>query len=171
MVTYLTDALNSIKPLKAMARQDGFALLFERKIKSLRTALRRQVLSKEMRRALEQILTITCVALLFYAAVALWEFQIAEILVMGVLLLQTLQNVGKVQEYLQEAAVLESAYLAVRELIAEARQVREPTGDGGMPSFEQGAQFQSVDFAFGKSVLLKNVNLEFPKRGARSSRF
>ena len=163
LVTYLTDALNSIKPLKAMARQDGFALLFERKIKSLRTALRRQVLSKEMRRALEQILTITCVALLFYAAVALWEFQIAEILVMGVLLLQTLQNVGKVQEYLQEAAVLESAYLAVHELIAEARQVREPMGDGGMPSFEQGAQFQSVDFAFGKSVLLKNVNLDIPR--------
>ena len=56
LVTYLTDALNSIKPLKAMARQDGFARLFDRKIRSLRKALLRQVLSKEARRALERMI-------------------------------------------------------------------------------------------------------------------
>ena len=160
LVTYLTDAFNSIKPLKAMARHDGFATLFERKIDSLRKALRRQVLSKEVRRALEQILTIACVALLFYAAVALWSFKIAEVLVMGVLLLQTLQNVGKVQEYLQEAAILESAYIAVRELIAEAGESREPMGHGRTPSFENGAQFRSIDFAFGDTEVLSGINLD-----------
>ena len=160
LVTYLTDALNSIKPLKAMARHDGFVVLSDRKISSLRKALRRQVLSKEVRKALEQILTIVCVAVLFYAAVALWNFEIAEVLVMGVLLLQTLQNVGKVQEYLQEAAVLESAYIAVRDLIAEAGAGREPIGHGRMPSFENGAQFRSVDFAFGDSDVLSGIDLD-----------
>ncbi len=163
LVIYLTDALNSIKPLKAMARHDGFANLFERKIKSLRKALRYQVLSKEVRRALEQILTIVCVALLFYAAVALWSFKIAEVLVMGVLLLQTLQNVGKVQEYLQEAAILESAYIAVRDLIVEARERREPMGDGRTPSFENGARLRSVDFAFGETPVLSNIDLDISR--------
>jgi ATP-binding cassette subfamily C protein len=160
LVTYLTDALNSIKPLKAMARHDGFAMLFDSKIGSLRKALRRQVLSKEVRKALEQILTIVCVALLYYAAVALWNFKFAEVMVMGVLLLQTLQNVGKVQEYLQEAAVLESAYIAVRDLIAESGAGREPMGHGRSPSFESGGQFRSVDFSFGDAEVLSGIDLD-----------
>lgn len=160
LVTYLTDALNSIKPLKAMARHEGFALLFDSRISSLRKALRRQVLSKEVRRALEQILTILCVALLYYAAVALWNFQTEEVLVMGILLLQTLQNVGKVQEYLQEAAVLESAYIAVRDVITESGAGREPMGHGRSPSFENGAEFRSVDFAFGDSDVLSGIDLD-----------
>jgi ATP-binding cassette subfamily C protein len=135
-------------------------MLFDSKIGSLRKALRRQVLSKEVRKALEQILTIVCVALLYYAAVALWNFKFAEVMVMGVLLLQTLQNVGKVQEYLQEAAVLESAYIAVRDLIAEAGAGREPMGHGRSPSFESGAEFRGVDFAFGDSDVLSGIDLD-----------
>ena len=94
LVTYLTDALNNIKPLKAMARQDGFARLFAKQIKSLRKALRRQVLSKEIRRALEQILSVICLALVFYAAVSLWGHLIDEVIVMGGVRLQTLKNFG-----------------------------------------------------------------------------
>ncbi len=163
LVTYLTDALNSIKPLKAMARYDGFARLFQRKIRSLRKALRRQVLSKEVRRTLQQILTILCVACLFYVAVTFWNVQLAEVLVMGVLLLQTLQNVGKVQEYLQDAAVYESAYVAVRDLIAEVERVPEPMGDGRAPSFEQSARLRSVDFAFGETPVLRNIDLDISR--------
>ncbi len=162
LVTYLTDALNSIKPLKAMARQDGFARLFERKIGSLRRALRRQVLSKEIRRALEQILSVICLALVFYAAVSLWAFPISEVLVMGVLLLQTLKNIGKVQEYLQEAAVFESPYQAVQELIQEAGEAREGLGDGRAPSLDESVRLAHVDFAFAGQPVLKGVDLELP---------
>jgi ATP-binding cassette subfamily C protein len=163
LVTYLTDALNSIKPLKAMARQDGFARLFDRKIRSLRKALRRQVLSKETRRALEQILTALCVAVVFYAAVDLWNYKISEVVVMGVLLLQTLANIGKVQEFLQEAAVLESPYLAIRELIDEAAEAREHLGDGREPSLEESVRLRAVDFSFAGQRVLEGVDLEIPR--------
>ncbi len=163
LVTYLTDALNSIKPLKAMARQDGFARLFDRKIRSLRKALRRQVLSKEARRALEQILTALCVAVVFYAAVDLWNYKISEVVVMGVLLLQTLANIGKVQEFLQEAAVLESPYIAISELIEEAAQAREYLGDGREPSLDESVRLRAVDFSFAGQPVLKGVDLEIPR--------
>jgi ATP-binding cassette subfamily C protein len=160
LVTYLTDALNSIKPLKAMARQDGFARLFDRKIRSLRKALLRQVLSKEARRALEQILTALCVAVVFYAAVDLWNYKISEVVVMGVLLLQTLANIGKVQGFLQEAAVLESPYIAIRELIDEATEAREYLGDGREPSLDESVRLQAVDFSFAGQPVLKGIDLE-----------
>jgi ATP-binding cassette subfamily C protein len=163
LVTYFTDALNNIKPLKAMARQDGFERLFDKKIRSLRKALRRQVLSKEVRRALEQTLTILCVAVLFYAAVAIWAYEIPEVLVMGVLLLQTLGNIGKVQEYLQETAVLESPFRAVQDVIEEAEQAREPIGDGKAPSLERGVRLDAVDFTFGETRVLDGIDLDLPR--------
>ncbi len=162
LVTYLSDALNSIKPLKAMARQEGFARLFDRKIASLRKALRRQVASKETRRAIEQILTIVCLAGIFYAAVSLWHYQVSEVVVMGVLLLQTLKNIGKVQENLQEAAVLESPFQAIRDLIVEAEGAREDLGGGAAPSLEVGVRLRDLDFDFAGIPVLEAVDLEIP---------
>ena len=163
LVTYLTDALNSIKPLKAMARQEGFARLFEQKIRSLRKALRQRVLSKEARRALEEVLTIGCVGFLLYATVEIWGREIAEVLVMGVLLLQTLRNVGKVQEFMQQAVVLEAPYRATQELIDEAEQVREPMGGGAEPVFEKGVRLRGVEFSFGRTPVLHGVDLDLPR--------
>jgi ATP-binding cassette subfamily C protein len=162
LVTYLTDALNSIKPLKAMARQDGFARLFARKIASLRKALRRQVLSKEIRRSLEEILSVICLALVFYAAVSLWGYLISEVIVMGVVLLQTLKNIGRVQEYMQEAAIFESPFRSVQDLIAEAAEARETLSGGQVPSLDRALRLRGVDFAFGGHEVLKGVDLEFP---------
>lgn len=160
LVTYLADALNSIKPLKAMARQEAFARLFERKIASLRKALRRQVASREARRAIQEIMTIVCLAGTFYVAVLVWGYQVSEVLVMAVLLLQTLKNIGKVQEDLQEAAVLESPYQAMRDLIVEAEGAREDLGGGIPPSLEQSVRFCGVDFDFAGTPVLENVDLE-----------
>ena len=162
LVTYLTDALNNIKPLKAMARQDGFARLFAKQIKSLRKALRRQVLSKEIRRALEQILSVICLALVFYAAVSLWGHSIFEVIVMGAVLLQTLKNIGKVQELMQEAAIFESPFRAVQDLIVEAGEARETLSGGETPSLKDGVRLAGVDFAFAEQDVLKSVDLEFP---------
>jgi ATP-binding cassette, subfamily C, bacterial len=160
LVTYLTDALNSIKPLKAMARHDGFQRLFEKRIRSLRKALRRQVLSKEARRALEQMLTVISLAFVFYTAISVWKYQISEVIVMGVLLLQILKNFGKVQEFLQEAAELEGSYHSVNNMIAEVASAREELFQGMAPDFKRSVHLKSVDFAFAGQPVLKASDLE-----------
>src|SRR5262249_14237296 len=48
LLVFLSDTLNNIKPIKAMAKQGGFASLMAGRIRSLRKALRRQVISKEI---------------------------------------------------------------------------------------------------------------------------
>lgn len=162
LVAYLTDTLNSIKPLKAMARQDGFARLFDKKIVSLRKALQRQVLSKEARRALQEIMTIASLGFVIYAALALWDYTVSEAVVMAILLLQTMMNIGRVQESLQEAAVLESPHRSVNELIAETANAPEDVSDGRAPSLSHSVRLNSVDFSFAGRPVLKSVDMEIP---------
>ena len=162
LVTYLSDALNSIKPLKAMARQDGFSRLFERKIDGLRKALRLQVVSREGRRAFDQILNTCCLALIFYAAITLWSYPISEVAVMGVLLSQTVKHIGKVQDYLQQAVVLEAPYRAIRGLIDEAERESEDLGGRATPRLDEGVSLCGVDFDFEGKRVLEGVDLDIP---------
>ena len=55
-MTYLSDALANIKPLKAMAKQSHFRSLFDTKNALLRRALRKQVVSRHALTYLQEVL-------------------------------------------------------------------------------------------------------------------
>jgi len=164
LLIYLTDALNSIRPLKAMARQDGFAKLFDDKIEVLRKVIVRQILSLEGRRALEEFLFTACMAATFYCAVVIWSLQISDVLVLGLLLFRTMSHVGKMQELYQKVVLLESPYRSLRELIAETKAERESTGGNRLPSLDKCCRFEGINFAYGENAVLKDVTFEIPAR-------
>jgi ATP-binding cassette subfamily C protein len=162
LVVYLSDALNSIKPLKAMAKQGSFALLFDRKIYSLKKALRRQIVSLEARKSFEEILITGCLGASFYVAVAVWSYQISDVLVMGILLVQTMRNVGKIQELFQKAVLLQSPYRSLIDLISEVTEAREKGGGARVPTLNEGCRFESVSFSFAQSPVLANATFDIP---------
>jgi ATP-binding cassette subfamily C protein len=164
LVIFLTDALNSIKPLKAMSKQSPFVALCDKKIRSLNRALRTQVMSREWRRSLEEILTAMFLGMAFYAAIVLWSHPVSEVLVMGILLSQTMRKVGMMQENLQRAVVLEAPFFVLKEMIAEAQAASEMTHGGKTPTLERSLCFDRVDFAFGTKAVLTGVSLEIPAR-------
>ena len=53
LMIFLTDALNSIKPLKAMAKESHFINLCDSRIRDLRKTARKELMNQETRRALE----------------------------------------------------------------------------------------------------------------------
>jgi ATP-binding cassette, subfamily C, bacterial len=163
LVVFLTDALNSIKPLKAMAKQGHFAKLCDRKIIALKKVMRRQIVNMEARKNLEEILMAICLGGAFYASVVVMSYPLSEILVMGVLLGKTMSNVGRIQDSFQKAIALESPYYAMKEVIAEARAVAEDTGGGRAPSFNKCIRLESVGFSFDQRTVLNDVNLEILK--------
>lgn len=164
LLIYLTDALNNIRPLKAMARQNGFASLFDNKIESLRKAIHRQVLSLEGRRALEEFLFTVCMVATFYCAVVIWSLQISEVLVMGLLLFRTMSHLGKLQELYQKVVLLESPYRSLRELIAETTAAREAKGGHSTPTLDSCCRFEGVNFAYGETPVLRDATFEIPAR-------
>lgn len=164
LVIYLTDSLNNIKALKAMSRQGSFANLLGEKIHSLNRALRRQVISEEGRRSGEEMLIAFALAVAFYFAVEVWSYQLSEMVVIGLLLLQTMRNIGKIQDNFQKAVLIESPYRALQDLLAETETARERWGGSLVPTLERDCVFEDLWFSHGTHTVFENLNFAIPAR-------
>lgn len=164
LVTRLSDAIIGIKPLKAMAREDEFAKLFHRKIEQIRTAVRWEMISKNLLNNLQEPLLMIMMAAGFYILITYGQMPIATVVVMGVLLQRTVQTLGRVQAQYQEAIAAESAYRSVQAMTEEAESAREPVFGARIPSLDVGCTFRSVSFSFGDVRIINNLNLRIPAR-------
>jgi len=162
-ITYLSDALNNIKPLKAMARQDSFAHLIDRNIVGLRRAMRRQVVAKQALKNLYEILAVTALGIGLLAALTRWDVPAAELAVISILLIQIVNAISKIQKQYQVAAILESAYYNVQKQIVESGAEREVDQGTVSPSFERGCKLVNVSFSHPRTPVLRDVSLNFPK--------
>jgi ATP-binding cassette subfamily C protein len=162
LVTHLSDALIGIKPLKAMGRQGHFAQLFDDKISDLRQALRRQTLSTQMIRGLQEPILTFCLVIGFYLAVRYWSIPISELLVIGLLLQRTVSRMNRIQKLLQEGSIVESAYWAIHNLVDESSQQREVMHGTRQPSLTRGCSMHDISFAFGDKQVLQGVSIEVP---------
>ena len=166
-ITYLSDALNNIKPLKAMARQDAFAHLIDRNIVGLRRALRRQVITKQALKNIDEILSAITLGVGLLLAVVYWGVPAAELAVIGILMIQLLNSIGRIQKEYQKASIYESAYYNVQSQIAESaaeREVVREVGQGAVaPTLEQGCKLINVSFSHPRTPVLRDVSLNFPK--------
>ena len=165
LVAHLSDVLGNIKPLKAMARQESFARLSEDKIGRLRSALRRQVISKHALKNAQEILMTICVGIGFYLGVTIWEVPFAELVVIGLLMFQTILSVGRMQQQLQKTLLLESPYLSLQELIEEVEAAREPITGVRPASFREVCLLECVSFAYGERRVLEGASMAIPARG------
>ena len=130
LVTFLLDTLNNVKPLRAMAKERAFTNLLEDKTAALKKALRRQVVSAEGLRNGNEILAAICLGAGFFVAISLWQVPIVDLVVVGLLLSRTTSGVAKIQQQLQKALMVESAFLEVQELITETGAAPEPNPAG-----------------------------------------
>ena len=162
-ITYLSDALNNIKPLKAMARQESFARLIDKNIKGLRRALRRQVVAKQALKNLDEILNVVFLGVGLLAAIVYWKVPPAELAIIAILLIQLVNSIGRIQKEYQNAAIFESAYYNVQDQIAESSAERETDRGTALPSFETGCELVNVSFSHPRTPVLRDISLEFPK--------
>ncbi|MDC0116021.1 ABC transporter ATP-binding protein/permease [Octadecabacter sp.] len=162
-ISYLSDTLNNIKPLKAMARQTDFERLMNANIAKLRRALRKQVVSKEALRASNETLAAIVLAVGSALALVYLGFDVAELAVIGLALTQLVKTFNKMQIEYQKAVVAESAYFSVLELIAETKAEEERDPSSKIPSFEHDISFADVYFAHQRSHVLQGLTVKFPK--------
>jgi ATP-binding cassette, subfamily C, bacterial len=162
LVSRLGDTLTGLKPLKAMARHVQIARLFEQDVSKVHRALRRQVLSKQALRNLQDVIQAVFMVAAFVIAVTIWRLPITEIFVLAVILQKTSTQFGRVQQSYQEAQQRESAYWAMEDVIAEAVAAHEPRGADGVPTLDRGCRFDEVSFAYGDKPVLEEVSLFIP---------
>lgn len=162
LLANMTDSLQSIKPLKAMAREDSVDSVLKTKTQRLNKALQKQVFSKEALKASQEPLLTGFLALGIFLGLIYWKLQVATLMVTVYLVGRVIKQMQKAQTEYQNLAVSESAYWSLISKINEARDAREETSGGETPSLKHSIRLDQVSFAYNKRWVLKNASLTFP---------
>jgi ATP-binding cassette subfamily C protein len=158
----LTDVFTAGKPLKAMAREALSGPLLEADTKRLNRAFRREVLSKEMLRALQEPLAVIALAVGLYLAFTRWALPMDRVILLAVLFGQLLSNLNKVQRQYQLMVSCESALWSIQAMIDRAQQECEVTCGREPPTLRREIRFEQLNFSYGDGPVLRGVSLSIP---------
>jgi ATP-binding cassette subfamily C protein len=162
LLAHLTDTLLSIKSLKAMARESRADSLLAKKTNRLNRALQKQVLSKEVLKAVQEPLFVSFLAIGLYVVSVFLSFPLATVMVLVFLLSRIVKRVNKVQQEYQEMVILESAYWSLQDTIREAERAREPELGSKVPSLNHAIRLERVSFTYDEESVLQDASLSFP---------
>jgi ATP-binding cassette subfamily C protein len=157
----LTDILQGVKPLKAMAREDRVAPLLSDGTRALERAIRKQVFSREAIAALQEPIMIGMVCLGLFVMRQL-GFNVASMGVMTLAVFRALDTFNKAQQRYSRVAVQESAYRSLMDTIEVAERAREELPGGALPTVERSIELRSIRFRYAGADLFENLSLEIP---------
>ena len=158
----LTDLLQSIKPLKAMARENLADFLLEYKTNRLNKALQKQVFNKEVLKAFQEPLLIIFMSIGLYVALVHWSIGLTTVMVLAYLLARLVKQLNKVQERYQGMASFESAYWSLKESIQNAQEELEPATGSKKPALKNAVRLDNVSFAYRDQWVLRSASPSFP---------
>ena len=161
LLALLTDTLQSIKPLKAMAREDVSDLLLKKKTNRLNKALQKQVLNKEFLKAYQEQLLMIILAVALYMMLEYLRMPVAEIIILIMLISRLLKQFNNVQTRYQEMVIFESAYWSMKDAIETMQREREVPSGSAAPELNHAIRIENVDFAYDNQPVLQNLSLYF----------
>jgi ATP-binding cassette subfamily C protein len=163
LLSLLTDSLQSIKPLRAMARENASDHLLEKKTIRLNKALQKQVLNKEFIVAFQQILVTIFLAGGIYVLLTSWKITLASVMVLAFLVARLLKRLNKVQERYQGMIINESAYWSLQDILQTVKSEQEEIGGDRTPVLKREIKLENVTFAFDEHRVLQNISVKFLK--------
>lgn len=162
LLSRLTDTLQSVKPLKAMAREDLADSVLKTETSRLNEALQKEVFSKAVLEAVQDPMFAAVIAAGIFVALERWGMPLATVMVLVILLARVLSQLSKVQKQYQKLVTTESAYWSLRGAITEAEQAREISTGRIEPALVRSIRFDDVSFSHGSTPVLDKLNLEIP---------
>ncbi len=162
LLARLTDTLQSVKPLKAMARESLADGVLAAKTNKLNRALQREAFSKAALEAAQEPMMAIVLALGIYTALTYWEMPLATVMLLMLVLARILTRMGKVQKQYQRMVVGESAFWSLQTAIREAEVARESSAGTETPHLKSDIRLDRVCFAYEEETVLKNLSLEIP---------
>ena len=164
MVARLTEALPSLKPLKAMAKEEYVLPLLESETRDFYRAQQRQVLASESLRAFQEPILVAVLAMGLFFVLTFTSTPFSSVLVLAFLFYRLVVGLNNVQQRYQEMVVGESAFWSlVRHLDEAEAAVEHRPGTRLPPALERSLSFQNVSYSYnpGRPVL-ESVDLEIP---------
>jgi len=157
----LSDTLGSVKPLKAMAREDIADSLLRSQAAELNSAMEKEVTSRETLRALQEPLLALLAAGGLYAGLVVWKLPMSSVMVLIFMVVRVLGLMHKAQQRYHRMVGQESAFWALREAVEEAQAQREPPGGDHQPTLTREIAFDRVSFTYGGRRILEDASVSF----------
>jgi len=162
LLTRLADSLQSVKPLKAMAREELVGSLLGSETKRLNRALRQDVISTETLSAAQDLTMGLIITSGLYVALIQWKLPFNAVLVMILVLARSLASLGKTQRQYQKMKSYESAFWSLQAVIEDTRRARETNPEGTSPRLDKSVRLNNVSFGYEKISVLRNASLTVP---------
>jgi ATP-binding cassette, subfamily C, bacterial len=162
LLTRLTDTLQAVKPLKAMAREPLIAPVLEAEVRGLNRAVQREVISTATLESLQEPLIVMLIAAGLYVAVAVMAMPLADVMILAFLCARVLGGMGRVQKEYQRMAIRESAFWSLHGLTERARAAVEVPSGGLAPALRSDIRFADVGFRYAEDWVLRDATLRVP---------
>lgn len=162
LMARLTDTLQSVKPLKAMAREHLADQVLAGETVRLNRALQRQVFSAALLNSVQDLLFAGFIALGIYLALVVFRVELSTVLVLAIALARAFGSLGKVQKQYQKLTQGESAYWSLQEAITGASIAAEQFGAGSAPALTRGIDLADVGFAYDRRQVFTHLDLDIP---------
>jgi ATP-binding cassette subfamily C protein len=159
LMANLTDTLQSVKPLKAMARESLADQVLAHDTNLLNKSQRRQVLSAALLDSGQELMFTGFICLGIYVAMNAYSMALSTVMVLVVALGRAFSYFGKVQKQYQKLAEGESAYWSMIGAINAAEAAQEDLKGGVTPRFEHSLALQDVHFAYDQHPVFQGLSL------------
>jgi len=162
LMSRLTDTLQSVKPLKAMAREHLADRLLHSETNRLNKALRRQVLASAGLNSGQDLMFVMVIAFGLYLALGILAMEFATVLILAVTLGRAFNFLGKVQKQYQKLAQSESAYWSLKATSRKAQDEREHPGGHVVPTLVTGIALRGIRFSYDGTPIFDGLDLDIP---------
>jgi ATP-binding cassette subfamily C protein len=162
MSAEFVDSIQSIKPLKAMAREDRAEAILVSKTKKLKKALQKEIVSKESLSAYQEGIKVTFMLVGVYVTIVIWGMAPPTVIILILLLGRIMGKLSKIQQQYQQMGILESAYWSMMETFEIAQRMCEKRLGDRKPELQQAIRLKGVTFAYSKNNVLNDASLIFP---------
>ena len=162
LLARLTDSLQSVKPLKAMAREELVGPLLSSDTRRLSKAIRREVISTEALSAIQDLAFAIVIAVGLYVALDGLKLPINAVMVMVLVIAKLFSGLSKMQRQYQRMRSLDSAFWSLQATIEGAKRNCEAAPGGLTPLLEKSLRLDKVTFGYETTQVLWDASLSIP---------
>jgi len=162
LLTDLTDLLGCFKALKAMRREEFADELLKNHSGQLERAMRKEVISREALRNLQEPVLAFFAAFGLFVAIEIWKMQLSEMMILVFLLLRLLGLLNKALQRYQFLLVNRSAFEAIEKRVFEASQQAEKANGTLQLNNINSIVLKNITFSYGEKKIFEGFNALFP---------
>lgn len=156
----LIDALQGIKPLKAMALEDRTESLLVPDINDLKRYRTKAEMSKVSLEVLREPFQLVAVVACFYFAFKILNIGFEALATNLFIFVRILDSIGRFQINRQNLVRHESMFFSMQSLIDETNSEKEVIFMGSLPTLEKNIRLDRVTFKRGTKKILENASLQ-----------